>query len=431
MRTLFTLLLVALAYMMISLVSMRSVFMETQVKAWLEVDTTKSHVTAAKRAPLVNKTIIAPKLVVPQFSEYGTREFTEKCAWAVASPSEERNCTMMVRPDADDREGISLWVSLIAQAHQLAQQAHCNLVFDYGKDINVSSILTPTSAWNWIVPEGFDCQQQSSCYLWKSPSRLPRVSVETIAREQNKSVASVPLYRYAYNLRSSHLRVHRDDFAGIQSNIPSFGEPSVGYACSLTSLFRLSPDSSQYVPNLFTKLLPAMHNADSLVLSLYIRTKQADKSVEKEKEKHANPFVEESDYRDLAKDIIKCALHQEQVYLRNSTLSNVVWMVVTDSKDLKQWIADTYSNETRQVLITDSRGAHSRPDHGVSPANFGEAMIDWYLIGEADIVVMDRTSVSFGSTAALRTARPVYDASKGKCQRAIPIHGGHNTYNIL
>jgi hypothetical protein len=39
-----------------------------------------------------------------------------------------------------------------------------------------------------------------------------------------------------------------------------------------------------------------------------------------------------------------------------------------------------------------------------------EAFIDWYLIGESDIVVSDNESPTFGGTASLRTFRPYHDA---------------------
>ena len=71
-----------------------------------------------------------------------------------------------------------------------------------------------------------------------------------------------------------------------------------------------------------------------------------------------------------------------------------------------------------------TRGVHSRSDRGPSQSDFAEAIVDWYLIGESDLVVMDKSSVSFGGTAALRTARPVQDASHGKCIRNLPIRKG-------
>lgn len=365
---------------------------------------------------------IVQKRAVPSFPKYNTPEFERQCPWAVPKTTTvKRNCTFFVRPNVHDREGVSMWVALITQAHHFARQADCNLIFDYGTDINVSSIIIPT-AWNWTVPEGFKtCRQFNNCYHWGSPSFGQQVSYETISKQQNKSVEDVPLIRYAYRLGQERLRLYKDSFEGIRRNLPSF-EPEIAMACSLESLFHLSPKCSQYIPDLFTRIMPALHAEDSVAISLYIRTRQADTSVDKEKKNDANPFVEENDYRDLAKNIIDCAIKQEATYLRNGTFSKAVWMVVTDSKQLKTWIAETYSTDTRQVLFTDSRGAHTRSDHGPSRADFAEAMIDWYLIGESDFVILDKTSVSYGGTASLRTARPVYDATDGICTKAIAIH---------
>ena len=64
---------------------------------------------------------------------------------------------------------------------------------------------------------------------------------------------------------------------------------------------------------------------------------------------------------------------------------------------------------------------HTRTQRDPSTADLAEAVIDWYLVGESDLVVTDSGSPSFGGTAALRTARPLYDARGGKCFRATPI----------
>jgi len=381
------------------------------------------------------RTVEKNKRWVSRFPEYNSLEFSKQCGWALPNSSITRNCTFLVRPTSNDGEGISLWVSLIAQAHQLAQQAQCNLVFDYGPGIDVSSVLSPSSSWNWTVPTNFQCRDR--CYHWLSPSRSPRVSLETISKQEGQPVATVPLYRYAYNFKNLRfLQLYQDEFAGIQRNMPGF-VPEIGMACSLTSLFRLSPDSSQFVLHLFTKILPTLRDEDSLVMSLYIRTLQADKAFNDEKRNHTNPYREDTSYRNQSLDIINCAIQQETSYIenKNASFSRVVWLVVSDSKDLKQWIAETYTDESggipRQVIVTTARGVHSRSDRGPSQSDFAEAMVDWYLIGESDLVVMDKSSVSFGGTAALRTARPVQDASDGKCIRAIPIREGQKPHRTI
>ena len=48
---------------------------------------------------------------------------------------------------------------------------------------------------------------------------------------------------------------------------------------------------------------------------------------------------------------------------------------------------------------------------------FAEALVDWWLLGESDVVV-SHSSYSFAHTAALRTARPIYKAlGGGQCHR--------------
>ena len=67
---------------------------------------------------------------------------------------------------------------------------------------------------------------------------------------------------------------------------------------------------------------------------------------------------------------------------------------------------------TRKILVTSARGAHTRLEGGgVSTADFAEAAIDWYLLGESDAVIANKL-YSFGITGAFRTARPIYDPNE-------------------
>ena len=71
------------------------------------------------------------------------------------------------------------------------------------------------------MPTNFECHER--CYHWISPSRgSPRVSVETISKQENQSVATVPFHRYAYCLEMQGIALYPDDFASMQRNIPSF-----------------------------------------------------------------------------------------------------------------------------------------------------------------------------------------------------------------
>ena len=67
---------------------------------------------------------------------------------------------------------------------------------------------------------------------------------------------------------------------------------------------------------------------------------------------------------------------------------------------------------TRRILVTSARGTHTRPEGGgVSTADFAEAAIDWYLLGESDAVIASKL-YSFGVMGAFRTARPIYDPNE-------------------
>lgn len=381
-------------------------------------------------ATTTNTTTSLPR----RFPIYGTAEFSNQCAWTDYKGN-TGNCTLLARPDTGQHEGISDWISLVVGTHILAQQAKCDLYFDYGPEIDMSQILTsfPNSQ-NWTVPTGWWAQPNKRSF--QRTHLDTAMNVELLGKTLGTPLMYTPSYRFTYRMLESH-NLYQDQFDDIQLALDGF-QPENGVACSLGSLFRLSPPLAQFQPNLFTDILPALHRKDVFVMSLYIRTGQADRSATKESNNDTDPYKEGLDYRENAKTIIDCALGLEARSLtENEAYSSVVWMVVSDSQALKQWITETYdtssannSNKnifTRQVITTTSRGAHTRTRRGPSTADLAEALLDWYLIGESDLVVKDDQSPSFGGTAALRTARPVYDASpKGKCSLLPTIHKRKN-----
>ena len=96
---------------------------------------------------------------------------------------------------------------------------------------------------------------------------------------------------------------------------------------------------------------------------------------------------------------------------------------------------------TRRIVVTSARGAHTRLEGGgVSTADFAEAFIDWYLLGESDAVIANKL-YSFGMTAAFRTARPIYDPNEYQQSGELkplkmvwegsPALGGDNQKNFL
>lgn len=139
-----------------------------------------------------------------------------------------------------------------------------------------------------------------------------------------------------------------------------------------------------------------------------------------------------------AKHSIPCLLQVEQEHLSKSSYSRVVWLVVSDSPYIKQWVTDTYTSSNiladapnkastiispREIITTTSQGTHTRAARNPSTADFAEAMIDWYLIGESDVVITSSRGYSYtyeyGTTAAMRTHRPLYDA--GGTRKVPPI----------
>ena len=135
----------------------------------------------------------------------------------------------------------------------------------------------------------------------------------------------------------------------------------------------------------------------------------------------------------------ECILKLEQEYIANAEydFSKIVWMVVTDSAYLKQRITDMYTsanvvvqttsvaNKTnafipREIVTTTSRGTHTRTKRNPSTADFAEGMLDWYPIGESDLVFINRKYFTYGTTAALRTNRRVYESAS--CTELTLIH---------
>jgi hypothetical protein len=305
--------------------------------------------------------------------------------------------------------------------HLFAQQTGCKLLFDYGPNISIHDVLTPNTDFdhvNWRVPSGFDCERER-CFL-----------VGTVYNKQSlKEIGSalgvenlqpIPYYRHAYTLDKNYF----SSMGGYRDLVRALKGYTVetGMACSLGSLFQLSPSASQFEPDLFSRILPTLHDRKALVISVYIRTGQT--------EGRNGKWESTIQYGNRAAPILDCALNLEKEHLSQGSYSRVVWMVVTDSQYLKKFITDSYDSRytnvtaiSREIVTTHSRGAHSKPDRSPSTADVAEALIDWYLIGESDLVVTDDFAPSFGDTAATRTARPYYkvQGTEKVCAKVVPI----------
>jgi hypothetical protein len=429
----------------------------TRQSQLLEESKAKVVVTKALRATLVREGGSLED--GGRFPMYGTAAFARQCPWATQYPDKKkkRNCTILARPEPKGQEGVSSWVVQIAAGRVLAQQTGCDFLMDYayaspldgGGVVNAHEVLIPFSAGhdsdhppiNWTVPTGFDCSADPLCFIAKTGYSHQGDSLKTIKNALGTgTLPDIPSYRFGYAM-SEWFWLYADMFRDLERTLPGY-TVETGMACAIGSVFELAPAASQFEPELFSRILPALHSRDALVMSLYIRTNQADFNTHQE-EKGGGKFAPEDTTQHLkaADKILKCALHLEKEQLQERSYSRVVWMVVTDSQYLKRWLTESYdtrhANATasdstidREVVTTRSRGVHTRSRRGPSTADFAEAMIDWYLIGESDLVVSDDRSVSFGGTATLRTARPLYKPpfydNSYVCSRAVLVHARDN-----
>ena len=366
-----------------------------------------------------------------RFPKFGTPEFAQLCNWTKQPVSLERNCTLWARPSPESHEGISKWISDIIRSHLQAKLRGCHLLIDYGPDVDIHQVITPIQnthsgsaslAMNWTVPSGFDCSPYLSWRSCMESYKYSPIQLKTLRLPQ------LPDYRFAHRAEM-RFWLKESAFMELEQALPGFRLES-GMACSLGSLFHLSPFAAQYEPRLFTSIFPLLRDESALTVALYVRTGLTDVVADKEQKREDVPLQDPTS-RFTKSDTVACALFQEHQHLKKNAAaglpySQVIWMVLTDSKDVKQWITEKYSGEDvylnisagreqgmlpqvvkRKVLTTASRGVHTRVARHPSTAEFAEAMIDWYLIGESDLVVGN--GPSFGATGALRTARPYYD----------------------
>jgi hypothetical protein len=363
-----------------------------------------------------------PRLKAGRFPPYGTVEFTSRCHWTMTQNNSRSNsrsnnnsmhmllngttgrpssCTILARPKEIGSEGISEWISQIVAGHILAQQADCRFLFDYGPGIDIHHVL---QLGPWAVPTGFKCKSvpgTAPTCLVAGSQYVHRPALDDLSKLLGKPIAPIPYYRHAYTI-SKDFVTQMGGFRDLQSTLHGF-DIETGMACSLGRLFHLAANASTYQSDLFTVMLPKLRAQDALVLTIYIRSGMAEK-LGRSTGSEANDT-----YSIRAAPILECAIHLEQQRLSaNHTFARVVWMVVTDSQYLKAMITESYSTSHREILTTRSKGRHTKT--AVRPSNdaIAEAIIDWYLIGESDLVVTDDFAPSFADTATMRTVRPYY-----------------------
>lgn len=201
-------------------------------------------------------------------------------------------------------------------------------------------------------------------------------------------------------------------------------------------------------PGIFTNILPTLWDEETLVLAIYIRRGQTDveNPLNAPRGQHPPlPFINTTSVRQRAEEYLNCALSLEvqnllRLYIESTSkksISRVAWMLVTDSPDLKQSIHESFDGKdanaripsdqqkwplqviSRTIVFTDSHGTHTRAKGNPSTVDFAEALVDWYVLGESDVVIANHASFSFGATAAIRTARPLYASST--CSKKILV----------
>lgn len=419
--------------------------------------TTSAQVEQQEKLPLLGQD--KPRSVARgRFPSFGTDDFARTCNWT-ASPlrtPKVENCTLVVSPSNESNEGISWWTAVLAMGHAYSLQTGCRLVADYGPGVDVGRVLklTPGSVGfapvEWIAPrdsiraavassgrklqdEVSECSKSKRCsFVVSDRWSTKQLRSIQLALSQDEPIAPVPPYRWAYS--GTFHTTPAAEVKDIMRALPGY-TLQTGMACSLNRMFELAPTAAEYVPSVFSTLIPALRDDSALVFALYIRTGRTDAMAHMEAKGETVPSDVErgNNPSSMLKWVSNCALKFEEEKLSQSSasggLTSVVWMIVTDSPLVKtlamesfhgQNITVTANNQTahqvtRNVLTTTSRGVQTRKNRNPSTADFAEGLLDWFLIGESDVVI-SHGGVSFGTTGSLRTARPQY-ATKDKCSK--------------
>lgn len=281
----------------------------------------------------------------------------------------------------------------------MSLQSGCRLYVDY-HNVDLHQLLLPRKDnLNWTVPSGFECTTKNKCTVAVAEYTGYQITLEEKFTGAT-GLVPVPRYRMAFTKAAS-----KNNYTELVRVTPGGFDVKTGMSCSLAALLQLAPTAAQFEPRLFSTLLPTLAAPNVLSLSVYIRTGHTehkdlpDEEAQQEDQKAKLRAVDQ---------LGACALHVEQQLLRTHT--QVVWMLLTDSQFVKRVFTEKFQNNTasRTVLTTSSRGAHTKPQYGPSTADFAEAFIDWYLIGETDAVI-DKKGSSFGKTGAFRTQRRYFE----------------------
>jgi len=403
--------------------------------------------TLEEKSQVTSLSPIAPRRS-SRFPRYGTPEFTEQCDWIMRATERtpSSTCTFFYAPSAVEHEGLSFWAAQVVSSYLLALQAGCRLIFSYGQHVSMEQVLLQppatttgsyplaTDALNWTADR---CDDDINCFEIPHPkggevTRLGKTL--TFEIPGRGLLAPVPRYRYAY-IKDSFRR-NENVTHDLELSLPGF-DLEHGMACSLGALFHLSPAASRFEPGLFDEMLPVLRDEEALVMGIYIRTDWADMSRTQSKSLivRNKGYVSPNGtlltkgmkfFHGRSQRTLSSAISMEYKYLTgefepNRRFSKVVWMVSTDAPFIKEGIINSYDGKDvntgiseskypsqvipRKVVTTGSEGRHTRFSELPSTTVFAEAFIDWFLLGESDLVITDE--YSFADTAAMRTSRPV------------------------
>ena len=361
----------------------------------------------------------------PQFV-YSTPEFKQTCSWTYHNGNVRKPCQFLVRPMPNSGEGIAQWVSSVAHGYIYSVQSGCSLVIDYGPTVEVDKVWSPPASLqvgqSWVNTPGMECTDEKNCLaVGMKEAASIQSFLDTKLPGSTARLAEVPNYRMAYS--------RSDNATGavekLEAALPGFRYEK-GFACAFGHLFDLPKSAADYLPTLFTDILPAIRDPAALVLTVYIRTGRTD---DKAREEKGGEMSGNHNHTHVDSDLLQCAAEQEKQKLLDDAknkYNSVVWLVITDSAEAASSVVAQYSGKmesvidrkkvSRRVISTQSQGIQTRPARNPSTGDFADAALDWWLIGEADMLIT-HGAMSFGTTAALRTAIPFYTAMKGECKR--------------
>uniref|UniRef100_A0A7S0FLD7 Uncharacterized protein n=2 Tax=Minutocellus polymorphus TaxID=265543 RepID=A0A7S0FLD7_9STRA len=359
---------------------------------------------------------------------------------ALPPPSAE-GCSLIIHPRPDSNEGLAAWASSVVAGHLTARQTGCRFLFDYGPGVAIDTLITPpkqslhgdwsSQVGNWAIPpSGFPCDRSKCAELHSETLQNKRLMSVFRRRWDESPVYDVPDYRYSYVGIDG--RWNGTEFDSLATYFPGW-DVRLGAACSMQMLFQPSQGIVKYELNFFRNVLPRLRDDTSLVMSLYVRVGFADKAAVAEKKGTEPVEVMKGRPQKTVDSLVLCttAIEEEILAMKGRSYDRVVWLVVSDSLVVKEYMSETYGGKQiktptkslqRQIIHTTTKGMHTRPKRGPNTNDFASAFLDFYLLGEADVVINTGGIFSFGVMASLRTARPLFTVQNAQ---ASDCRGSH------